>query len=77
MTIVEVTESLIDTAMRAAEVHTLRGYDSVQLAAALELQSVRASLALPPLTFVCADNRLNAVASAVGLTVENPNLHPR
>ena len=28
------------------------------------------------LTFVCADDRLNAVASAEGLSVEDPNLHP-
>ena len=74
--IVEVTESLINTAMRLAEAHALRGYDSVQLAAALELQVVRASFALPPLTFVSADKQPNAVATVEGLTVENPNDHP-
>ncbi len=74
--IIEVTESLIDAAMRLAETHALRGYDAVQLAAALELQSARTAFALPPLTFVCADNRLNAVALAEGLMVDNPNDHP-
>lgn len=74
--IIEVTEALVNDAMRLAETHALRGYDSVQLAAALELQSVRAAFALPPLTFVCADQRLNAVATAEGLMVENPNDHP-
>jgi predicted nucleic acid-binding protein len=74
--LVEITESVVNTAMRLAETHTLRGYDAVQLAAALELQTVRASFALPPLTFICADGRLNAVASAEGLSVEDPNLHP-
>ena len=74
--IIEVTESLVDAAMRLAETRALRGYDSVQLAAALELQSVRTAFALPPLTFVCADHRLNTVASAEGLLVENPNDHP-
>lgn len=74
--LVEITESVIDTAMRLAETHALRGYDAVQLAAALELHTVRASFALPPLTFVSADGRLNAVAMAEGLLVEDPNLHP-
>lgn len=74
--LVEITESVVNTAMRLAETYMLRGYDAVQLAAALELQTVRASFALPPLTFVCADGWLNAVASAEGLSVEDPNLHP-
>jgi hypothetical protein len=39
------------------------------------LQAVRASFALPPLTFVSADDRLNRVASAEGLPIEDPNLH--
>ncbi len=73
--IVEVTEQLIDSAMMLAEKHTLRGYDSVQLAAALELQMVRASLSLPSLTFVSADDQLNVVAVDEGLPVENPNAH--
>lgn len=73
--IVEVTEQLIDSAMMLAEKHTLRGYDSVQLAAAVELQTVRATLSLPPLVFVCADDQLNVVAVDEGLSVENPNTY--
>lgn len=34
--VVEVTESVVDIAMRLAEQYALRGYDAVQLAAALE-----------------------------------------
>lgn len=64
--IVEITEQSIDSAMTLAEKHSLRGYDSVQLAAALELQTVRASLSLSPITFVCADDQLNATATAEG-----------
>jgi hypothetical protein len=30
----------------------------------------------PPLTFICADNRLVAVAHAEGLLTDNPNHHP-
>ena len=74
--IVEVTEILVDRAMTLAEQHGLRGYDSVQLATALELQALRAVRSLPPLTFVSADDVLNSVAMTEGLAVENPNNHP-
>jgi predicted nucleic acid-binding protein len=40
--VVEVTEQLVDIAMSLAEKHNLRGYDSVQLAAVIELQAMRA-----------------------------------
>jgi predicted nucleic acid-binding protein len=30
----------------------------------------------PPLTFICADERLVAAAQAEGLPTENPNHHP-
>jgi predicted nucleic acid-binding protein len=71
--VVEITEQLIDSAMTLAEKHGLRGYDTVQLAAAVELQAVRISLSLPGITFVCADDQLNAAAVAEGFLVENPN----
>jgi predicted nucleic acid-binding protein len=73
--IVEATERLVDLAMTLAERHGLRGYDSIQLAAALELQAARASVSLSAITFVCADDRLGAAAVAEGLAVENPNTH--
>jgi len=73
--IVEITERLIDLAMTLAEKHTLRGYDSVQLAAALELQTARDIVSLSAITFVCADDKLNAAAVAEGLLVENPNTY--
>jgi uncharacterized protein len=56
--IVEITEQLINSAMTLAEKHGLRGYDAVQLSAAVELQSVRTALSLSTITFVCADNQL-------------------
>lgn len=74
--IVEVTAALVNTAMILAERHALRGYDAVQLAAALELQTVLTASGLPALTLVSADAELNAAAAAEGLTVEDPNLHP-
>lgn len=72
--IVETTEQVVDLAMMLAERHGLRGYDSIQLAAALALQLARDSLSLSAITFVCADDRLNTAAEAEGLSVENPNL---
>lgn len=71
--IVEVTINLVDSAMKLAEAYQLRGYDSIQLAAALALHETRLSLSLSPITFVCADNRLNIAAATEGLIVENPN----
>ena len=71
--IVEVTGELVELAMTLAENYPLRGYDSVQLAAALSLQRFRFASGLTPLTFVSADARLNAVAQANSLLVENPN----
>lgn len=73
--IVETTEQLVDLAMTLAEKHGLRGYDSIQLAAALALQSARDSLSLSAITFVCADDKLNIAAIAEGLSAEDPNAH--
>jgi hypothetical protein len=71
--VIEITEKLIDSAMILAERYGLRGYDSVQLAAVLELQTIRVSLSLPDITFVCADSQLNITAAVIGLRVEDPN----
>lgn len=72
--IIEITTSLINLAITLIEQHDLRGYDSVQLAGAISLHQIRQSLALPPLTLVCADKNLNRAAISEGLLVENPNL---
>jgi hypothetical protein len=62
--------------MAVAEQHALRGYDAMQLAAALETSVHRSALGMDPLVFASADSELNAVAGAEGLTVEDPNAHP-
>lgn len=69
--IVEVSAGLVAVAARLARLDSLRGYDAVQLAAALEIQAH-----VPALTLLSADAELNAAASAEGLTVEDPNAHP-
>ena len=73
--IIEVTPSLVTQAMNLAERHGLRGYDAVQLAAALQLRDQCAASGLPAPLFIAADNELNAAAQAEGLLVDNPNNH--
>ncbi len=72
----DVNESLIEKAVSVLQAHALRGYDAIQLAAALQVNETRISLQLPVLIFVSADVNLNNAARAEGLTVEDPNLHP-
>jgi uncharacterized protein len=74
--IVEITESVIDSAIVLAETHGLRGYDAIQLAAGCEVNKLCIANGLPAITFVCADNMLNAAALNEGLVVENPNNYP-
>jgi uncharacterized protein len=74
--IVEVTEALVNTAMTLAERHGLRGYDAVQLAADLKLQTALTASGLPTLALVSADAELNTAAAAEELVVEDPNLYP-
>ena len=63
--IVEVSQALVETAGRFADAFALRGYDSVQLAAAHELHVTAAV----PLTFASYDRRLNQAAQLLQLEV--------
>jgi uncharacterized protein len=69
--IAEITVPLLQRAALLADTHTLRGYDAVQLAAALEVR-----WQIPLLILISADADLNAAAIAEGLPVEDPNTHP-
>ncbi len=62
--IVEVSDALVRQAASLSERHGLRGYDAVQLAAALA-----AGQAVDAIGFVCFDQRLAHAASREGLTV--------
>ena len=64
-TIVEVSQPLVETAGRFADVFALRGYDSVQLAAAHELHVNAEQTVL----FACYDRRLNQAAQLLQLEV--------
>ena len=64
---------------RAADLarkHGLRGYDAVQLAAALEVNGRFQSASAGGITLVSADKELNAAATAEGIAVVDPNSHP-
>lgn len=74
--LVETTPQIIQKAMTLAKNHTLRGYDAVQLASAIQTNQDRTSIGGSPLTFISADNHLNIAATAEGLLVDNPNNHP-
>jgi uncharacterized protein len=69
--VVEVSAGLVAQAATLARRHALRGYDAVQLAAALEIHATD-----PSLTLLSADAELNTAATAEGLSVEDPNSHP-
>ncbi len=72
---IEITVTLIADAMAAARRHGLRGYDAVQLAAALIANQRRIARQIAPLTFITADTDLLAAGIAEGLMADNPNVH--
>jgi uncharacterized protein len=71
-----ITPALLTQAMVLAETHALRGYDAVQLSAALILYARRVARGLSALTLVSSDAELNAAATVEGLMVEDPASHP-
>ncbi len=72
---IEITATLLAQAEALAEKHALRGYDAVQLAAALQVSTALLGAGGAPLTLVSADLELNAAAQAEGLSVDDPNTH--
>ncbi|MBI3649496.1 MAG: type II toxin-antitoxin system VapC family toxin [Acidobacteria bacterium] len=73
--VAHVTGELIERAIALVKNYTLRAYDAIQLAAALEVNE-RFLAAKQSLTLISADGALNNAARAEGLLVEDPNLHP-
>jgi uncharacterized protein len=70
--IIEITGTIIESGMKLAEKYQLRGYDAIQLAVGCAIATLCLANSLS-LTFVCADNELNAAASGEGIVVVNPN----
>lgn len=69
--LVAVSPMLVQTACELLERHPLRGYDTLQLAAALVANQALVSSELSPLTFLSADQRLLQAAQTEGLTIED------
>jgi predicted nucleic acid-binding protein len=61
--IIEVTQAVVEQAGEFADTFALRGYDSVQLAAAHEAKQVSRL----PVSFACFDARLNKAARVLGM----------
>ena len=74
--VVELTPQLALQAIALATRHGLRGYDAIQLSAALAVNSIRRSMNLTPIILLSSDSELNLAAIAEGLTVNDPNSHP-
>ena len=68
----ELTFALVDRAMDLVQIYGLRGYDAVQLAAAVDVNAERHRYSLLPVTLISADSDLNQAAAAEELAVENP-----
>lgn len=62
--VLEVDQALVERAGDYADTFALRGYDSIQLAAAFEAGRISQS----PICFACFDMRLNKAASVLGMT---------
>jgi len=73
---VEITRAIVSHACDLTQKYLLRGYDAVQLAAALAISVQRMNNRLTGTIFVSADDSLNRAALAEGLAVENPNNYP-
>ncbi len=73
---VDIRPDVLSAAMKMATKHALRGYDAVQLAAALNANNELLASGLPAVTVVSADRELNTAVIAEGLAVENPNDYP-
>jgi len=75
--VISISDAVIARAMHLAEQHHLRGYDAVQLAAALELHAIARSRAVNLMAvLVAADKELLAAAQSEGLRTVNPEDQP-
>ena len=73
--ICEVNRDIVDLAVQLVYRHPLRGYDAVQLAAAIYINYRLISNDLLLLIFISADERLCSAGESENLLVDNPNLH--
>ena len=72
----QTTPALVSEATKLANTHRLRAYDAVKLAAALDVYRDWSCNRLGAFVFVSADRERNTAATAEGLAVDDPILHP-
>lgn len=73
--VIRITDRMIEEAATLAQTRSLRAYDAVQLAAALDTSRIVAQVEAAEVILVSADGELNAAAKAEGLKVDDPNTH--
>lgn len=61
--VLEIDQTLVERAGEYADTFALRGYDSIQLAAAFEAGRISQA----PIFFACSDTRLNKAAKLLGM----------
>ena len=71
-----IEELILGRAVGLTQNHRLRGYDAIQLAAALVVHDQYLAAGLPGLTLISADNDMNTAAQVEGLAADNPHSHP-
>lgn len=74
--ILDVDPMVVEIARQLANRHPLRAYDAVQLATAWLANQELVEAGRSPLTFICADDHLIAIAQTEGLLTDNPHHHP-
>ena len=74
--VIELDAKLAVSAGQKVNQYPLRAYDAVQLASVLRIQPAFTTTQSTSLIFLTADNRLSAIAGALGLLTDNPNHHP-
>ena len=62
--VLDIDQSLVEKAAEYADTFALRGYDSIQLAAAFETGRISQT----PIFFACFDARLNKAAKVMGMS---------
>lgn len=74
--VIALTSTILGEAVAVTYRQTIRAYDAVQLATAIEANRRIVAEGLPPLIFLSADKRLLVAASNEGLLTDNPESYP-
>ncbi len=74
--VIDLTSQIVEAGILLAQKYPLRGYDTTQLAIAVNTCNRLAKGGVTNFTFISADNALNTAAQAEGLTIDNPNNYP-